>query len=324
MFPVFGPADQINVLVDELAQGLRTIVFGPPAVIAFFVISGFCIHYPYCKGERRVLIERFYARRYIRIVLPVLAILAAFKVMFPETVIFGNDTILWHSTLWSVACEEIYYGAYPLLNRLGERYGWQALIGVALLGSVFTTWHYFPARDWADEGVLATAFTLLPVWLMGCQLAQHASSMSRDYSAKGIWVRRFGAWMMMWFALLLHFHGGIYQTATGLWLGIGYYFWLRAEICYYKNKSPWRVLGWAGQWSYSLYLVHPLVIKLLFQYRLVELETRLGWIVGFLLVLASSYAFYLLIERPSHNLARRIRLYHREAGGAVAYARTAT
>ena len=88
MFPVFGPADQINVLVDELAQGLRTIVFGPPAVIAFFVISGFCIHYPYCKGERRVLIERFYARRYIRIVLPVLAILAAFKVMFPETVIF--------------------------------------------------------------------------------------------------------------------------------------------------------------------------------------------------------------------------------------------
>jgi peptidoglycan/LPS O-acetylase OafA/YrhL len=325
MFPLFGPAGQANALADHLARALDTVVFGPPAVIAFFVISGFCIHYPYCQGRRRVVIGRFYARRYIRIGLPVIGVLVSFKVFFPETIIFGDRTLLWYSTLWSVVCEEIYYGAYPLLSHWAERWGWETLIGVAVFVSLCTTCLYFPARDWEDIGVLATTVTLLPVWLMGCQLAQASFSMRQDYSVKGIWIRRFCAWAMMWLALVLHFHAGIYQTATGLWLGVGYYFWLRAEICYYRNRETRRALAWAGQWSYSLYLVHPLVIKILSHYGILELEIRGRWIVGFLLILASSYAFYLLIERPSHKLARKIALYPREAAGrTLAYPESAT
>jgi len=310
MFPLFGPVGQTNAFANELARGFRTLVFGPPAVVAFFLISGFCIHYPYCNiGNRRVSVGRFYVRRYIRILAPVFVILMAFKIFIPTTLWIGKETILWHSTLWSIVCEEIYYGTYPFLNHLGRRYGWRVLICATIGSSLFTTYYFFPAKDWADIGVIATTLTLLPVWLMGCHLAERVPSMVRDYSAREIWLRRFGAWSMMWAALMLHFHTEIYQTATALWVGVGCYFWLRAEIFYYRNRSPWPVLRWSGRWSYSLYLVHPLVIAIWFKYNLGEMATRLGWTKGFLLVIAISYAFYLLIERPSHNFARKIPMF---------------
>jgi peptidoglycan/LPS O-acetylase OafA/YrhL len=318
MFPLFGPVGQTDAFADELARGFRTLFFGPPAVVAFFLISGFCIHYPYCNdGSRPVSIGRFYARRYIRILAPVIMILVGFKVFIPATVFVGKGTILWNSTLWSIVCEEIYYGAYPFLNNLARRYGWRVLVGVAVGGSLLITYRFFPAREWADIGVVATTLTLLPVWLMGCQLAERAPSMTEDFSARQIWLRRFGAWSMMWVALMLHFHAGIYQTATALWVGIGCYFWLRAEICHYRNRRPWSVLRWSGQWSYSLYLVHPLVIATVYKYNLGEFATRLGWTDGFILVLASSHAFYLLIERPSHNLARKIPMFAPEVASTT-------
>jgi hypothetical protein len=39
MFPLFGPVGQPNPILDLMARGSRTLVFGPPAVIAFLVIS---------------------------------------------------------------------------------------------------------------------------------------------------------------------------------------------------------------------------------------------------------------------------------------------
>ena len=164
VFPLFGPVGQPDAFADELARGFRTLLFGPPAVVAFFLISGFCIHYPYHNdGNRRVSIGRFYARRYIRILVPVFMILIGFKVFVPATIFVGKGTVLWNSTLWSIVCEEIYYGAYPFLNHLARRYGWKLLAGAAVGGSLFITCYYFPARDWSDIGVIATTLTLLPV-----------------------------------------------------------------------------------------------------------------------------------------------------------------
>jgi peptidoglycan/LPS O-acetylase OafA/YrhL len=40
-----------------------------PCVIVFFVISGFCIHYPYHKGKP-VLLREFLVRRCLRIGIP--------------------------------------------------------------------------------------------------------------------------------------------------------------------------------------------------------------------------------------------------------------
>jgi peptidoglycan/LPS O-acetylase OafA/YrhL len=42
-FPLFGPVGQHAGMLDLLARGIRTLVWGPPAVIVFFVISGFLL-----------------------------------------------------------------------------------------------------------------------------------------------------------------------------------------------------------------------------------------------------------------------------------------
>lgn len=70
--------------------------------------------------------------------------------------------------------------------------------------------------------------------------------------------------------------------------------WLGMEIAYYRRHRPVRSLEWAGKWSYSLYIMHPLAAA--------ALGVQVP-IVTALFALAISYCFYLLIEKPSHRLA---------------------
>lgn len=309
MFPLFGAVGQSNGYLELFARGFRTAIFGPPAVIAFFVISGFCIHYPFAETKSKCPILRFYARRYIRILVPVIFTVVIFKVVFPATIVFGIDSILWHSTLWSIICEEIYYAMYPLLNRLSAQFGWLIIISLAFITSVSVSWHSFSAVEWQDMGIVTTAVTLFPVWLMGCYLAEHVSELNKVYSTRQIWLWRVTAAATMWIASILHFHLGIHQTQSGLWIGVIYYFWIRAEISYYRTRSPWKLLVWAGRWSYSLYLIHPIIVGVCLKYGLRAYESRLDWFAVMAFVLSGSYAFYLVVERPSHNQARKISLF---------------
>src|SRR4051812_16239854 len=48
---------------------IGVLVNGPAAVIAFFVISGFCIHYPFRHGGSPFVPE-YFCRRFIRIGIP--------------------------------------------------------------------------------------------------------------------------------------------------------------------------------------------------------------------------------------------------------------
>jgi peptidoglycan/LPS O-acetylase OafA/YrhL len=312
-FPLFGPVGQADPTLDLLARGWRTVVFGPPAVIAFFLISGFCIHYPFAQRKEACPLGRFYARRYIRILVPVVCTVALFKLLFPQTVLIGANSILFHSTLWSIVCEEIYYAVYPLLNRVGARFGWGAILAASAIPSLAVGWYYFPAIDWSAIGVFPTALTLFPVWLAGCYMAEHVSSLKQAYSPLHIWMWRLGAWAVMWAALYLQFHSSLHQTVTGPVVGAIYYFWIRAELCYYREREPWPILVWAGKWSYSLYLVHPIIIGVATGYLALSLGSRPQWLLVFGATLLGAYLFYLAVERPSHNLARRIPLFARPA-----------
>ena len=309
--PLFGPVTHTGDVLDLLARGWRTAIFGPPAVIAFFVISGFCIHYPFAARNERCPIGRFYARRYLRILTPVICTGAMSKLLFPNIAFWGVNSIIWNSTLWSIVCEEIYYALYPLLNRAGWRLGWKAILIASAFPALAACWFFFPAVDWQDVGIIATTITLFPIWLSGCYLAENISVLRREYAPLEMWLRRFAVWGVMWAAALLHFHSSIHQTLSAIGVGVAYYFWIRAELCYYRNRDPWKILVWGGQWSYSLYLIHPIVIALTFKYEDQLPSSRFGWLAVIALVLICSYLFYLVVEKPSHNLARRIPLFGR-------------
>src|SRR6516162_9002412 len=69
VFPLFAGVDTGNKLGRLLVHGWSTLFYGLPAVIVFFVISGFCIHLPFRHFET-LSIGKYYARRYTRILVP--------------------------------------------------------------------------------------------------------------------------------------------------------------------------------------------------------------------------------------------------------------
>jgi peptidoglycan/LPS O-acetylase OafA/YrhL len=307
VFPLFAWADTTTKLGRFLVHGWATVVFGTPAVIGFFIISGFCIHLPFRNNEK-LYVGRYYARRYTRILVPVIAALVVWRFAGFKQGLLGEHSILWESPLWSLLCEEIYYLLYPLIRQVRWRYGWALLFSVTFPLSVGISLSHVRATDWLLYGPIGTAFILLPVWLLGCVLAEKSDHVAALNSKWEIWGWRFMIWLASWTSEMLHFKFGVHTGVTMLWFGVLAFYWVKKEIAYGLNNSPSRLLVWAGAWSYSLYLIHGAAAEF---YKLIpvpNLSVVVNWFLYYGFVLGSSYLFYLVIERPSHLLARKIRI----------------
>jgi peptidoglycan/LPS O-acetylase OafA/YrhL len=310
-FPLLAGLRDSSRIAHLIDRGLNTVVWGMPAVIAFFVISGFCVHIPFRDGSKLPVL-RFYARRYLRVTVPMLIALATFSIMLPHPTLWGKQSVFWYGTLWSLLIEEIYYAVYPLLLVVQRRAGWAPVLWVAFIASIATAACFPKALDWNEIGPLWTAIVLYPVWLLGCRLAERASSVrERHVSRGGIWCWRLAAWCAMWVAEMANFHLHISQVRTMVFVGVVAAWWLSREIAYSRHTDPPRFLRHAGEWSYSLYLIHPCVFAVFYVIVVPGGFTdhpRSGWLLTLATVFIVAYVFYLLVERPSHALARRIPL----------------
>jgi peptidoglycan/LPS O-acetylase OafA/YrhL len=292
-----GPPSLVQAVRVAFNQGLP-IPTGPNAVIVFFVISGFCIHFPY-REQRRLDARQFMVRRYLRVGLP--ALVAAVLLSLTGFVSLQD------SVLWSIICELIYYSLYPLLLRARRRLGWWPLLAVSYIAAyamilTHTGGHY--NGDFTAFGASLTWVLGLPAWLLGCVLAEE----HRRFRAHG------AAWQ--WF-----FRGGIIACASAgtvlrFYHGVGYYWsqpvlavlvflWLGTEIAYFAARPPWRWLERCGKWSYSVYLFHAPISVYIGERLLPQVAVRERLLIEFCAVLLGSYVLYRLVERPSHLLARR-------------------
>jgi peptidoglycan/LPS O-acetylase OafA/YrhL len=225
MIPLFGDSNSGTGLWHMFKRGWDTTVFGTPAVIVFFVISGFCIHLPF-RGTEKIDVLRYYLRRYTRILIPVAGALVVYHLDGKQMTLWGEDSVLWHSPLWSLACEEIYYAMYPGLRWIRNRIGWKILLGASFALSVPIAATHPHAVDWHVFGPLGTAMMLLPVWLMGCLLAEQSDSLVEVSPRVSIWGWRLLAWLGCWTSEMMHFKLGISYTQTMVWFGVLAYFWL--------------------------------------------------------------------------------------------------
>jgi len=116
---------------------------------------------------------------------------------------------------------------------------------------------------------------------------------------------------------MVHFKRGVSIPQVSLCFGVLAYFWIKNEIAYSLNHQPWAWLASAGLWSYSLYLIHIPAMTLFRKLSLPSFGYFLDWSVSFAFIFASSYLFYLLVERPSHRLARKFTALASPAGGPV-------
>jgi peptidoglycan/LPS O-acetylase OafA/YrhL len=295
-FPLIG-IDQESSL-GRIAFGIyNNLVSAPAAVIVFFVISGFCIHYPYRRNDKPALLP-FFTRRYIRIITPmVLSLLIALPLKISVAAL--NSSIL-----WSLFCEEVYYVIYPGLVILKQRYGWRLLIGVSFGCAALVMLTNIRAENYHDFGFSLNWLLGLPCWLLGCYLAEQSDSLRGLGWSGNIWAWRFTAWFLTFAASVLRFHSPLKYPLSLSIFSVFVFFWIRKELVYYNTHEPNRYLEKGGKWSYSIYLMHPQAHALLLLLALPAVNGVVDWMISMTFIFLICYVFYRLVERPSHLLAR--------------------
>lgn len=273
---------------------------GPAAVVCFFVISGFCIHYPY-RNQKTLELLPYFSRRHIRIWVPIAAAVIAAKCVGLRVVVLGD------SILWSLIAEEIYYLLYPILRWLRLRWSWLGLIVMAYAAAILMAATDVSAMNYPSFGIGGNWILGLPCWLLGCHLAQTSDGW-------GIVAPRVSL-MRVWTLRTIIVAVGTLCSIARFHLAIGYpwsltvcspliYYWLHQEIVYYRDHAPIQILESAGQMTYSIYLTHLLASRFLTNHVGPISEELLPRVLYFVGVLTLTASFYFTIERPSHRLAR--------------------
>lgn len=314
--PLTEGIDRENMLA-LMVQGVYGNLFaGVPAVIVFFVISGFCIHHPFRHAGSFQLLP-YLLRRYVRIGLPLAAAILVSRPLGVRLTLFQN------SVLWSLLAELIYYSIYPLLRLAVPRVGWRVLIAASLALALAVVAFFPTAKDYSPFGPPLAAVVALPCWLVGCFLAEregHVAVPSPDDTARRLWTWRLVVWALSWLCSALRFHSPIGYPWTLNLFALIVFFWLHAEIAVTGRWQRNRVLEWAGTWSYSVYLVHLIAEAGFARIPVPDFGFNLNWLVKMLFIFGSSYAFYLVFEKPAHHLARKLARVFGKRGRADASA----
>lgn len=293
--PIEYYIDKHSNLAALLFVGFSKLMFnGPLAVVVFFVVSGFCIHLPNVGGAQ-VDIGRFLIRRFVRIGIPLGAILGI------AAISGDRSMIALKSVLWSVYCELIYYALYPILLPLISRFGFFRSITLAsLLSGIILLLNSSATAVW-ELGALTWLYCL-PTWLLGAWLAERFTA-TRATSMAVLWTCRFIAIIFCVFCNGLVSHSNIKIGVVWFILpfAIFCFFWIGWEIKHLCGcASP--VLEKLGLASYSIYLVHNIILSWFKQN--IPNQTPLSWLMLIAALTMAAGTFYFLVELPSHRLAR--------------------
>jgi peptidoglycan/LPS O-acetylase OafA/YrhL len=313
---------------------------GPFGVTVFFFLSGYLITTllrmeAATKGA--ISLKAFYIRRALRILPPYYCVLAAatltaFVFHYPLPLLalaakamhFANYWIIGHgwddtpvgtTPYWSLAVEEHFYLVFPtiylLLSKL-FRTGRQYAASLAALCALVLVWRC--VLVWGlGASVLRTSLasdTRVDSILFGCCLATFGNPMLDGPSriAPGIW-----KWLLFPAACLLTlftftFHDlGLRETVRYSLQGIALFPVFIAAIRF-PAWGPFRVLNlrplrFIGTLSYSLYLLHDVVLSVLRDQA--KLDPLWRGVVGFPISCALAYGIYVWIEKPCATLRRR-------------------
>jgi len=306
--PLLGGIDTTNRVGWAIHGGWLALFSAPAAVIIFFVISGFCIHYPNRHGTRGNW-SIYYVRRYLRIGIPMAIAKGIYLCLDLPTGISGGE----EGIFWSLHAEIIYYTIYPIILKIKEKMSWDRLIILSFICAYSFVIIVDPtAKDYALFNIYTNWIVGLPCWLLGCLLAERLDNLKANNKFILIWRWRLAVLITSSICLILRFHSPIGYAYTLNLFAILVTLWLSKEIRYLRavnySSVSFLMLEKAGAWSYSLYLIHPLIGYMFGKINfLPNLGYFLNWFILMSFVLGGSYLFYFLVEMPSHNLAKRFK-----------------
>lgn len=331
--PQGSPADH-KPLADAPAGVLATYpvcAYGYTGVGLFFVLSGFCIHLPQARrfhrqGSDHLEPRTFFRRRFHRLYpafaaslflsaagmaampaplfqVAVCVLVNAFFLLAVRPDALGLNGVYW--TLWY---EVQFYLAYPLLLKLCRRVGFGGVAaGLLVMELLFT---FVPTPDALKP--IAPHFEWFFLrryfeWFLGLWLAERA--------AQGLHLPRWGSVSLA----VAGAAGGVTGShVPELWAGHELFLAVGAAGVLSLLTTPAAepaaggvrervrgVLAWCGDWSYSLYLIHMPMLRLVnAAVRQLPDEWRAGWgyplfgVLAVLLVPATAYLWYRLFEKP--------------------------
>ena len=320
---------------------VATPFFGS-AVMLFFLVSGFCVHFAYAANGRPFEAGSYARRRFFRIYPPYLAIiLVTLLASWIASLLSGAPVASWNTvlksvfmvqnygagagqivgnpSLWSLPVEAELYIAYPLFLWGCLRFGYKTALGsVALISGVALL---LSLRLGAAIGFNFSGNFLL-FWIIWCGGALLAEALKRDRLPA--WKPGHSAFMAALLgaalvATLKSAPAGVIQLAWA-----AFYFMLMLWGLTKPEALRWpeflqAPLLFLGAISYSLYLVHfPLfhVCGALWQHQFGSKPAN--FLVSLCFVALSvplAALFYRLLELPSHTLARRFGAVRRQPTG---------
>ena len=135
-------------------------------MIVFFLISGFCIHYPYKNSWSKETIIPFIIARLTRITLPIIIVAVIIEILGI------NASIFYLLVGWSIVCEIVYYIIYPFLRLLiKNKKGWQKLLLLSYIPTILAFW-FFPLKlvNYPGVGFYYVISLGFPCWMLGLLL----------------------------------------------------------------------------------------------------------------------------------------------------------
>jgi len=316
------------------------IPFLRSSVMLFFLISGFCIHYPYVTGERSLALKPYTIRRFFRIYPPyfIVVILGAFlqlsmthylSKMSANSLSFGQviSTIFMvqnygsdagqmaiNPSLWSLPVEIELYLAYPIFYWLLRRYSIKRtmiLVGCVSLGALsFLMLTYWDNPD-KHLGYVGNFALYWIIWCAGALLAEWAKRDRLPTWKFWHWGIMAGTFALSMTAFQLKLFIGLQDLVwSSFYFTVFLWGLTQTQVKGLLNSKPGILLSSIGLISYSLYLVHYPFFRLcgLIWINVFGAKpTNLLIPIAFsFLAIAIAYIFYISFEKVSHNLARKL------------------
>jgi peptidoglycan/LPS O-acetylase OafA/YrhL len=295
MFPLSAYTHGVSIL--RLPTGLYDNAFNSiAAVLVFFVISGFCIEYPFACGAG-FRTAPFLTRRVLRISIPLIVVWVTARIA-GETTFFALKLVL-----WSLYCELFYYVTYPALRLVIHRFGFMPVFVAISLVSLGLAALFWDVQYYWELPPIVMFIVGWPIWLAGCGLAKAVAEGWSIRLPGTIWTWRTVMWVCATAGMVFEFHG---QSKIGFplshWPLAGLIVaWIYREITHFAAEGASPFLESCGKASYSLYLVHnPVIIAL----NGVAPEPAAQWLLQVSAIIVATLIFYTLIELPAHRFAR--------------------
>jgi peptidoglycan/LPS O-acetylase OafA/YrhL len=306
--------------------------FGGSAVMLFFVISGFCIHFPYAAGNRPFCFRHYAVRRALRILPPYLfAVMLTCLLEWLTNAAGGPTPTPWsevarvallsqnygadphqlftNGALWSLPVEVELYVAYLIFYVLLRRSGASVVAIIVAGASLAATVAY--VRGMAELG--GNFIHYWAIWCAGALLAERFRNPHTQIPPFRHWNALTGCLFGIWavWGDLHHWPLGILQY---LWAALYFHIvWLvlyHPRLIYALPYHRVETLKWFGKISYSAYLIHyPLFAACGFAWerffggKPASFLVPLGFSIG---VWPVAWIFWRFCEYPFHQLSQSI------------------